>query len=266
MNDLGNETQQAIVSRAESSAQSEEPQLQELRTRLASLKQRYTRLGTFRRLLIICGILMPVLSSVLILFGNIERHGVRSDFVYLWVASGFGYAVMFFAMAGAVNVRRAELDVKEVEDELDLRQMKSASLEQKAHKLLRIQQGQLSRYLEVILQQSRSIFAVGIGAMLVGVGVVVYTIWQTKNVPGDADPIQKAIVAIVGTIGAILTNYVAAIYLKMFSDIGGAVQKSVSSLSQSTNVNFANVLVAYMSPEKRDEALKEIAVNISKVG
>ena len=172
----------------------------------------------------------------------------------------------FFSVAGSLNVRRAELDVKEAEDELKLRQMKSASLEQKAHKLLRIQQSQLSRYLEVILQQSRNIFAVGIGAMLVGVGVVIFTIWQTRSMDSQADTIQKAIVAIVGVIGAILTNYVAAIYLKMFSDIGGAVHKSVASLSQSTNVNFANVLVAYISTaDKRDETLKEIAIGISKV-
>ena len=98
----------------------------------------------------------------------------------------------------------------------------------------------------MILQQSRGIFVVGVGAMLVGVGVVVLTIWETRTTGSgsEADTIQKVIVAADGAVGAILVNYVAVIYLKMFSDIGGAVQKSIGSLSQSTNVNFANVLVS----------------------
>ena len=102
--------------------------------------------------------------------------------------------------------------------------------------------------------------------MLVGVGVVVFTIWQTKSMGPDVDNWQKAIVAVVGSVGAILTNYIAAIYLKMFSDIGGAIQKSVGSLSQSNNINFANVLAANITSEDaRNETLKEIAVGISKV-
>jgi hypothetical protein len=52
----------------------------------------------------------------------------------------------------------------------------------------------------------------------------------------------------------------------MFSDIGLTVQKSVGSLNQSTNINFANVLVASItSEEARNAALKEIALGISKV-
>jgi hypothetical protein len=61
----------------------------------------------------------------------------------LWGLVTMAYGGGFFAMGAVVDVRRAELDAKEIEDEIDLLQMKSASLEQKAHKLLRIQQGQL---------------------------------------------------------------------------------------------------------------------------
>lgn len=241
----------------------ETEQLAGLTKRLTDLKRRAGVLANLRRVFIVGSLVMPLASL------GLTAMNLRNDETWesMWLYGGIGlaYSAFFLGMAASLNVRRAELDAKEVEDELDLRQMKSASLEQKAHKLLRIQQGQLSRYLEVILQQSRNIFVVGIGAMLAGVGVVIFTIWQTKSMDPHADTVQKAIVAIVGAVGAILTNYVAAIYLKMFSDIGGAVQKSVASLSQSTNVNFANVLVAYISTtDKRDEALKEIAVGISK--
>jgi len=242
----------------------ETEQLEALTKRLAELKGRARMVANMRRMFIVFGFIAPLFSLGLAVLRL--RNGDKLESIWLIGSVGLLYSALFFGAAGFLNVRQAVSDAKEVEDELDLRQMQSASFEQKAHKLLRIQQGQLSRYLEVILQQSRNIFVVGIGAMLVGVGVVIFTIWQTRSMDSQADTVQKAIVAIVGAIGAILTNYVAAIYLKMFSDIGGAVQKSVASLSQSTNVNFANVLAAYISTgDKRDEVLKEIAIGISKV-
>jgi hypothetical protein len=258
----------------------ETAQLATLQARLKEAKDRVARLARMRRAYWVFGSVAGFLGVFAIIINPfVFQSLISSSFMSssaltsvlrnmpLWGLVTMAYGGGFFAMGAVVDVRRAELDAKEIEDEIDLLQMKSASLEQKAHKLLRIQQGQLSRYLEVILQQSRGIFVVGVAAMLVGVGVVVFTIWETRNMGPEADTIQKAIVAAVGAVGAILVNYVAAIYLKMFSDIGGAVQKSIGSLSQSTNVNFANVLVSNITTEEgRNEALKQIALGISKVG
>jgi len=248
----------------------ETAQLATLQARLKEAKVREARLARLRRTGLISGPVTGSLGVVLIMspfvFQSLISPSVLRHMT-LWGLLMMMYGGFFFLVGALVDVRRAVLDAKEIEDEIDLLQMKSASLEQKAHKLLRIQQGQLSRYLEVILQQSRGIFVVGVAAMLVGVGVVGFTIWETRNMGPEADTIQKVIVAAVGAVGAILVNYVAAIYLKMFSDIGVAVQKSIGSLSQSTNVNFANVLVSNITTEEgRNEALKQIALGISKVG
>src|SRR5262245_50912439 len=227
----GDKRRQNMVDAVLEGMAGETAQLATLQARLKEAKDRAARLARMRRgywvagSMVVLGVIflinpLEVIPSSFVLFGNVR----------LWGLLMVIYSFMFFAMGAVVVVRRAELDAKEIEDEIDLLQMKSASLEQKAHKLLRIQQGQLSRYLEVILQQSRGIFVVGVAAMLVGVGVVGFTIWETRNMGPEADTIQKAIVAAVGAVGAILVNYVAAIYLKMFSDIGGAVQKSIGSL------------------------------------
>jgi hypothetical protein len=246
-------------------------QIQALQVRLAETKAAIARLNRLRRLLFVgSGVIFAATCvwSALVYYDSDLLHGsmrVYANQGGLFAVTGFVYAFGGLMMGVVISDRARELDAKDLEDEIDLRQMGSASLEQKAHKLLKIQQNQLSRYLELILQQSRGIFVVGIGAMLVGVGVVMFTIWQTRSMGPEVDAWQKAIVAVVGAIGAILTNYVAAIYLKMFSDIGLAVQKSIGSLSQSTNLNFANVLVTSItSEEARNETLKAIAVAISK--
>jgi len=244
----------------------ETDQINVLKERCSSLRRRALFFIAFRRVGIGFGVLGACLSIGWAILQVSLFSRSPDDSAVTIGGLGFLYSVLILMTAVVVSPRRFELDVKDMEDEIDLRQMKSASLEQKAHKLLRIQQSQLARYLDVILQQSRGIFVVGIAAMLVGVGVVVFTIWQTKHMRPDVDTWQKAIVAVVGSIGAILTNYIAAIYLKMFSDIGAAVQKSVGSLSQSNNINFANVLAANITSEDaRNETLKEIAVGISKL-
>jgi hypothetical protein len=262
------------MSEAQDEALTVTDQVVELRERLTEMKATVSRRTRIRRLIIFTSSGMFILSCTVVALYTISPGALSALFPSsLWggeripaiASAGIIYSISLFMYALAISDRGRELDVKDLEDEIDLRQIRSDSLEQKAHKLLRIQQSQLSRYLELVLQQSRGIFVVGIGAMLVGVGVVMVTIWQTRTMGPDIDIWQKAIVAVIGAIGAILTNYVAAIYLKMFSDIGTAVQKSINSLSQSTNLNFANVLIANITSEElRNQTLKEIAVAISK--
>jgi uncharacterized membrane protein YdbT with pleckstrin-like domain len=242
----------------------EADQIQALKDRLTELKGRISRHARIRRLYVMMGFAGVILIPGWVVLEVFIFNRSLSETTAQWLSAGIAYAFMFLVTAAVSSGRRQELDAKDLEDEIDLRQMGSASLEQKAHKLLKIQQNQLSRYLEVILQQSRGIFLVGIAAMAVGVGIVLFTIWLTKTM-GVNETWEKIIVAVLGAIGAILSNYVASIFLKMFSDIGVAVQKSVSSLSQSNSVNFANVLVSNITSEEvRNETLKEIALGISK--
>ena len=243
----------------------EADQIQALKARLDAIKWRISWHSRLRRFYITLGTLGLIVIPGWVALEILGLNRNLSETVVQYAAGGTAYALLFLVTAVFSSGRRRELDAKDLEDEIDLRQMGSASLEQKAHKLLKIQQGQLSRYLEVILQQSRGIFFVGIAAMAVGVGIVAFTIYMTTKM-GTNETWEKVIVAVLGAIGAILSNYVATIFLKMFSDIGLAVQKSVGSLNQSTNINFANVLVANItSEEARNAALKEIALGISKV-
>jgi hypothetical protein len=183
------------------------------------------------------------------------------------------FSVVFSSQAYLIgreyDTKAAKREVRELEDELDLHRISSVSREQKAHKLLRIQQSQLSVFFDLIFQQSRGIFWVGVSSLGLGFVIIGATMWyvgtdlQTRD-PANMTPVyDKAIVAVIGAIGAILTNYVATIYLKMFSEIIQTVNHSVNSMTASTHLNFANVLISNIDDQAlRDSSLKELSAGL----
>ena len=138
----------------------ETAQLATLKERLKGAKDRVARLVRWRRTWLLLASVTGFVGAVTIINPSIVQFLILPDNMPPDFSSSlilgntrlFGLATMtyggfFFGMSFlVVDVRRAELDAKEIEDEIDLLQMRSASLEQKAHKLLRIQQGQLERF------------------------------------------------------------------------------------------------------------------------
>lgn len=236
--------------------------------RYAELKKRAAVLRSWRKGLTIIGLIAVFFAliiglSIFLLSGT--YYAVPSLQCWLAVLALILTASVLLGTAGALPVGITDYQIQEIEDENELQQMPQASHEQKAFKLLRIQQSQLTQFVRLILRQSSMIAFVGVFAMLVGVGVVLFAIWQAKSA-GINDPTEKWVVGLLGAVGAILTNVVSAIYLKMFGDIGAAVKEAMTVLAKSTNVNLANVLVSKIDdPEKtlRNNAYKELATNIA---
>jgi hypothetical protein len=237
-------------------------QAEALQARLRETRKRLRRMRGIRAIVLVLSIITLLFSFLYagqMLWPRDSEEWREHFSLALSVAV---WALIFGAIAAVLPVRSIEFELQELEDELDLSQMGSESHEQKAHKLLKIQQNQLTRYLTVILAQSRSIFVVGVFAMLVGLAVVIFAIWQTKNATNET---EKVIVGILGAVGAILTNFVAAIYLRMFGETGQAVQRSMGSLTQSANLNFAHVLISKIDDrDLRRGAYKELAMKIAE--
>jgi hypothetical protein len=187
----------------------------------------------------------------------------------LWPSFVAGFVAIFFGvLTASLNQGGAIAEIKDLEDEISLRQLQTADREEKAHKLLRIQQGQLFRYFDLVFQQSKGIYWIGVGSMALGFVIIGWAMYVVSSgigrSPNDFSTIyEKGVVAVIGAIAGILTNYIGTIYLKMFSEIVQSVNGSVKALTISTNLNFANVLVANIDDQKlREEALKELATSI----
>jgi len=124
-------------------------------------------------------------------------------------------------------------------------------------------QFQLKRYYDQNLSQSIWIFILGIAAILIGVGVIVYTLYLLKTLPAKGWQ-DKAILGVVGVVGSLLTNYVAAIYLKMHSEATTSLVTFHSKLVGTNQLFLANLLSAMITDDnKRFDTLSKLSLAVA---
>lgn len=78
---------------------------------------------------------------------------------------------------------------------------------------------------------------------------------------------DKLFPIIFGGISAILTNYIAVLYLKMYSEINNSLITVHTRLVSSNHLQFSNYLIAKIEDkDKRENALALIASELAKNG
>lgn len=160
-----------------------------------------------------------------------------------------------------LSPRSRQNELIDASNELDLLSIPSISYEQKAQKLLQMQQLELKRYYSQTLYQSSYIFWVGVSAMIVGVAVVAGTIYYVHS--WGQDTFEKSIIGIVGAVGGILINFVGVMYLRMFSEIVKGVTHSYDALVTMNHLHLANLFLADISDkELREKTLAELALGL----
>ncbi len=189
-------------------------------------------------------------------------HNLRIDVIPAMIIGSIGG--MSLAISQRPEFIRNEL--ARLDDEIDFVSISTQSYEQKAQKLLRIQQNELTRYYGLIFQQGKGIFWTGVVSLFLGfvliAGVVIYIGYDMQNPSaGNIDLYEKLVVGVVGAVGAILTNYIGVIYLKMFSEIVQSVNKSVEALNVSNSLYFSNVLASTIQETTlREKTLESLAL------
>lgn len=164
----------------------------------------------------------------------------------------------------AFSSREIDEQIARVEDELELLAIKDTSREQQAQKLLKLHQSELKRYYDQTLRQTSVIFFAGLVCIFLGFAVIggsLYLIWQspTSNVQ------QKLILGGLGTVGGILSNFVAVMYLRMFTETISSLTEFHNRLVSTHNLYFGNFLVSKMSTNSDlyEKVLSEIANTVS---
>jgi hypothetical protein len=172
----------------------------------------------------------------------------------------------------SIRLKHLRNDLKDIDNQLDMIRIPEQSHEQKAQKLLQIQQFELKRYYDQTLRQSTGIFWVGIAAMLLGFLVIAWSLYFVGHnfaLPAKESGLAKwsgesVVVGVLGAVGGILTNFVGAMYIKMFSEIIQAVTKSHVSLVSTSHFHLANVLAANIRSEVlREKTLADLALGIN---
>ncbi|PEW72920.1 hypothetical protein CN448_05760 [Bacillus cereus] len=156
-------------------------------------------------------------------------------------------------------------ELQEIENELDLLSISHSSLEERSEKLFKHHHLELKRYYDENLKQSSWIFVVGIACILIGFAIIGITLYfLIANSSNELE--NKIIVASVGAIGAILSNFIAVIYLKMHSEAVKSLTEFHNRFVNTHHFYFSNFLLSKIQNEdKREDALVELALKINGI-
>jgi hypothetical protein len=237
--------------------------LDELRTKRSELQDRRGRVQKMFYMNIVFALVMPVFVAAMAWpIWDRTAHEAISPAMPLFVL----YAVLPIAMFPYMRGRRVSLDedIQELDFEIDLRQFDVSKTESRAEKILRINSFQLRRYYDLNLQQNIWVFGIGVFCILLGIAVIGFTLYLVLVVADSLD--SKIITAVVGSLGSLLTNYIAAIYLKMHASATSNLTSFHARLVETHQLLLGNLLVAQVADDtKRWDTLSQIAMNLSRL-
>jgi len=204
-----------------------------------------------------CGVGLITIGTTLIIVAAIYSYslpGICGAFLTVLSVGCFA-----FSLDHQAEERSISDDLKRLEFECDLMKLRPNGSECRAEKMLGNNDSQLRSYYELNLEQCSKIFWVGILCLLAGLGVIAATLQSVKMSRDDAH--TQLIIGIVGAVGTVLINYVAAIFLKMHSEILAILKDFQNKLVNTQELYLANVLASRISDgTTRANALKDLSL------
>jgi hypothetical protein len=233
-----------------------ERKLKKLRGERDSYEQRY-----FLSLAVAISCLIVGVGLIL---GQIVGEPLLSNPAYrmasLLCFAGGGVLISFVPI-WKVRLRVRDGQIIDLEFEEEILEYSPSKEETRADKLLRMNQAQLRRYHEMNLQQTMWIFFIGIGCLVVGVVIIGVTMYLVRTAGTEAH--EKIIIAVVGAVGGILANFIAAIYLQMHSATAKSLNQFHSTLVATQQLFLANLMASRIEPDtKRWDALAKISMSM----
>lgn len=150
--------------------------------------------------------------------------------------------------------------IVEIENDLDLLKIGDAFAEQRAEKQFKVHQSELKRYYDQSLKHGSWIFLVGIISLLIGfiiVGISLYLVYWGPNSDSNV------IIAILGGVAGILTNFIGVIYLKMYSETIKSANEFHNRLVVSNHLHFSNFLISKIkNDDLRENTLATLALSL----
>jgi hypothetical protein len=179
----------------------------------------------------------------------------------------FVYCLMPIVMVPSYRqrVRQIDSDIQDMDFQIDLLSFQENIREARAEKLLRISEFQLRRYYDLNISQNSWVFALGIFCIILGVAVIGTTLFLVIGVVKSME--AQIITATVGSIGAILSNFVAVIYLKMNTAATDNLKVFHSRLVETNQSLLGNLLASRIeNDEKRWDTFSQLSVQLIQKG
>lgn len=180
------------------------------------------------------------------------------------LGAGFAMYVAVFALWALMKrsqIQRIDTDIAELDFEIEFAGAPIEPRERRAEKLLHLNQTQLRRYYTLNIGQNRWTLFAGLFCIAVGLGLVVTTIVLVTR--GGTE--SEGVVAVVGSLGAILSNFVGALYVRMHGAVSSALQTFHGNLVKTHRLYLASLLVSRVDEtDRREQTLADIAKALGK--
>jgi Cyanobacterial TRADD-N associated 2-Transmembrane domain len=222
------------------------------------LRWRRNKIASLRNWLL--GVSVGLIALVILVVG--VQHGGWLSALLLYAGLIVIAALVANRMTGS---RIAELDddIREAGNELDLRRIETDQGEARAQKLFQSHAFEIKRYYDQALRQGRSIYYVGIVCIGLGFAVIAGAFALVSSADSK-DLSGQIIVGALGAIGAILANFIAVVYLRMFSETVQALTSFHQRLVITHHLHFGNFLASKIKDKKtRETALAEMSMGLS---
>lgn len=172
------------------------------------------------------------------------------------------YAILLFILTLINSTQIYEDEIKNVENEIEMFEYEDSSIEQRAEKQFKVHQYDLKRYYDQSLRHSSWIFVVGIVSLIVGFAIIGYSLYMVNN--GDNEK-SNIVIASLGGVAGLLTNFIGVIYLKMYSETVKSSTEFHNRLVFTHHLHFGNVLLSKIeNKELREHTLSQMALSLVK--
>ena len=226
--------------------------LQREKEEFADKRKYYIIIGA--SLLLVSFILYIILYRI---FNLYETALILSSFLILYGVVALAKSFQYFPI-------EIEDRIFQLQNELDLLSLEDASIEERAEKLFRLHQFELKKYYDQTLKHSKWIFVIGIFSIVVGFIFIVISFITLIKFPERFKTFSdKILIGVLGAIGAILSNFVAVIFVKMYSETIKSLTEFHNRLVITHYLHFSNFLVSKIRDERlREETLSKLAIEI----
>jgi hypothetical protein len=232
-----------------------ENNIEQIKTKRDEIRKKRLKIQKLYYLIIGIALIAVVVIPIIVVINiNYEYTGLISLYIIIPIA------ILPFIRA---QIKNLDEEIRNLDFELDLQKFEVSKKEVRAEKILLINNYQLRRYYDLNLNQNIWVFGLGIFCIILGIGVIAVTIYLINYSIKDLD--TKIIISAVGAVGSFMTNYIAAIYLKMHAAATNNLGAFHTRLVETHQLLFGNLLASRIEDDKiRWETLAKIALNISK--
>ena len=178
----------------------------------------------------------------------------------------FFYALLPLVMVPVVNQRIKEHEIRLTELDLQI-DIETYAADNKdlgyAEKTLRSHNNEIMKYHNMNLRQNSWIFLLGLICIVLGFVLIVATFWAVRSINDDS--MLQIELGLFGGVGSIMTNYIAALYLKMNAEVNGNMKEFHARLVETHKILLGNLIASKITDEVlRNQTLSEVAKEVAK--